>query len=200
MILVTGGARSGKSATAERLATGLAAGTVAQSAAAGGRVLYVASAEARDEEMARRIARHQARRPDHWGTLEAPREAIARLRAVEGHWDCVLFDCLTLYISNLLLGAEPPPAGEIAPGGAAPGTDLEDRLLTELGELARYLRTAWPRSVVVTNEVGSGIVPGDPLSRLFQDLQGMANQAFAREADEVYLCACGIPLRLKPSS
>jgi adenosylcobinamide kinase / adenosylcobinamide-phosphate guanylyltransferase len=129
-----------------------------------------------------------------------PREAIARLRAVEGRWDCLLFDCLTLYISNLLLGAEPPPAGEAAPGGAAPGTELEVRLLTELGELARYLHTVWPRSVVVTNEVGSGIVPGDPLSRLFQDLQGMANQAFAREADEVYLCACGIPLRLKPPS
>jgi adenosylcobinamide kinase / adenosylcobinamide-phosphate guanylyltransferase len=198
MILVTGGARSGKSATAERLATGLAAEWAARSApgspAPGGRVLYVASAEARDEEMARRIARHQARRPAHWGTLEAPSRAISRLQAAEGRWDCLLFDCLTLYISNLLLAAETPPAVE-----AAPGTELEDRLLTELGDLARYLRTAWPRSVVVTNEVGSGIVPGDPLSRLFQDLQGMANQAFARESDEVYLCACGIPLRLKPS-
>lgn len=217
MILVTGGARSGKSATAERLATGLAsewaAGSGAGRAAPAGRVLYVASAEARDEEMARRIARHQARRPAHWGTLEAPTGAVSRLRAAEGRWDCLLFDCLTLYISNRLLAAESPPAG--APGAAASGgggldapagpfqltpagSALEDRVLAELEELAQYLRKAWPRSVVVTNEVGSGIVPGHPLSRLFQDLQGMVNQAFAREADEVYLCVSGIPLRLKP--
>jgi adenosylcobinamide kinase/adenosylcobinamide-phosphate guanylyltransferase len=190
MILVTGGARSGKSTLAERLAAQMAA-------PCGGRVLYVASAEARDEEMTRRIARHQARRPTGWGTLEAPSGAAHRLREVEGRWDALLFDCLTLYLSNMLLAAvAPPPHGSTQLPAAL--ACLEERLLAQMEDLAQYLCEAWPRSVVVTNEVGSGVVPGDPLSRLFQDLQGRTNQLFAREAEEVYLCVSGLPLRLKP--
>jgi adenosylcobinamide kinase / adenosylcobinamide-phosphate guanylyltransferase len=199
VILVTGGARSGKSGLAERLATDLAA-------KAGGGVLYVASAEARDDEMRRRIERHQARRPATWGTLEAPFDAVPRLREHEGRWGALLFDCLTLYLSNLMF-AEAARAA-LGPGAEGGGfdpsqlpealVDLEATLLARMEALAGYLRSAWPQSVVVTNEVGSGIVPGDPLSRLFQDLQGRANQAFARDADEVYLCVSGLPLRLKP--
>ena len=92
MILVTGGTRSGKSTLAERLVTQL-----------GGRILYVATAEPGDDEMRLRIERHQAARPAEWGTLNAPRDVIAALRALEGEWDSILFDCLTLYTTNLLL-------------------------------------------------------------------------------------------------
>lgn len=176
MILVTGGTRSGKSSLAERLAQQF-----------GGRVLYVATAEPGDDEMRLRIERHQAARPPEWGTLNAPRDAIAALRAVEGQWDTILFDCLTLYATNLLLERE------------AESPDPEVVLAEDLHDLAEYLVAEWPRSVVVTNEVGSGIVPMDRLSRLFRDLQGRANQLFAAKADEVYFCVSGIPLKIKGS-
>lgn len=174
MILVTGGARSGKSTLAERLATGL-----------GGRVLYVATAEPGDDEMHLRIERHRTRRPSEWGTLDAPRDAVRRLEEVEGQWDTILFDCLTLYTTNLLLERE----------GESP--DPEVVLASEMQGLADYLARSWPQAVVVTNEVGTGIVPADRLSRLFRDLQGRVNQVFARTADEVYLCVSGIPLKIK---
>ena len=176
MILVTGGARSGKSTLAERLAADF-----------GGRVLYVATAEAGDAEMRLRIERHQIRRPPEWGTLTAPRDAVERLREVEEQWDTILFDCLTLYTTNLLLEKE------------AESPDPEVLLANDMRGLADYLAERWPRSVVVTNEVGTGIVPADPLSRLFRDLQGRVNQVFAHRADEVYLCVSGIPLKIKGS-
>jgi adenosylcobinamide kinase/adenosylcobinamide-phosphate guanylyltransferase len=174
MILVTGGTRSGKSSLAERLAL-----------EQGGRVLYVATAEPGDDEMRLRIERHQASRPPDWGTLNAPRDAITALRAVEGQWDTILFDCLTLYATNLLLERE------------AESPDPESVLAEDLNNLADYLVERWPRSIVVTNEVGSGIVPIHRLSRLFRDLQGRANQLFAARADEVYFCVSGIPLKIK---
>lgn len=174
MILVTGGTRSGKSNMAEQLAADF-----------GGRVLYVATAEPGDEEMQLRIQRHQAQRPPEWGTLNAPREAVALLREQEGRWDTVLFDCLTLYVTNLLLEQE------------ADVPDPEVALLDDLAELADYLAASWPRSIVVTNEVGSGIVPADRLSRLFRDLQGRANQLFAARAGEVFFCVSGIPVKVK---
>lgn len=174
MILVTGGTRSGKSTLAERLAADF-----------GGRVLYVATAEPGDDEMRLRIERHQAGRPPEWGTLTAPRDVVERLREVEGQWDTILFDCLTLYTTNLLLEKE------------AESPDPEVVLAYDMQGLADYLAERWPRSVVVTNEVGSGIVPAHRLSRLFRDLQGRVNQVFARKADEVYLCVSGIPLKIK---
>jgi adenosylcobinamide kinase/adenosylcobinamide-phosphate guanylyltransferase len=174
LILVTGGTRSGKSNLAEQLALEY-----------GGRILYVATAEPGDEEMRLRIERHQSQRPKEWGTLSAPRDGASLLLAQEGQWDTVLFDCLTLYVTNLLLEQE------------AETPDPEIALLEEMEKLADYLSTAWPRSVVVTNEVGSGIVPADRLSRLFRDLQGRVNQLFATKAQEVYFCVSGIPVRVK---
>lgn len=174
MILVTGGTRSGKSNLAEQLAGEM-----------GGRILYVATAEAGDEEMRQRIERHQAQRPKEWGTLTAPRNALDLLRRAEGEWDTLLFDCLTLYVTNLLLEQE------------ADSPDPEISLLADMRLLASYLAEAWPQAVVVTNEVGSGIVPGDRLSRLFRDLQGRVNQLFARTAQDVYFCVSGIPVKVK---
>ncbi|HZJ02661.1 MAG TPA: bifunctional adenosylcobinamide kinase/adenosylcobinamide-phosphate guanylyltransferase, partial [Thermoleophilia bacterium] len=129
MILVTGGTRSGKSSTAERLAGEL-----------GGRVLYVATAEARDEEMKLRIERHQADRPADWGTLDAPRDVVKLLREREGEWDTILFDCVTLYVTNLVLEHEPEYR------------DPEAILAEDMRELADYLAHNWPQSIVVTNE------------------------------------------------
>jgi adenosylcobinamide kinase/adenosylcobinamide-phosphate guanylyltransferase len=174
MILVTGGTRSGKSSTAERLAADM-----------GGRVLYVATAEPGDDEMRLRIERHQAARPADWGTLNAPRDAVEALRALEGQWDTILFDCLTLYATNLLLEYE------------ADSPDPEVILAEDMELLGDYLKEKWPNSVIVTNEVGSGIVPVHRLSRLFRDLQGRVNQLFARKADEVYFCVSGIPMKIK---
>lgn len=174
MILVTGGTRSGKSSLAERLAADM-----------GGRILYVATAEPGDDEMRLRIERHQAARPAEWGTLTAPRDAIAALRAVEGQWDTILFDCLTLYATNLLLEYE------------ADSPDPELILAEDMESLGDYLRERWPQSVIVTNEVGSGIVPVHRLSRIFRDLQGRVNQLFAQKADEVYLCISGVPMKIK---
>jgi adenosylcobinamide kinase/adenosylcobinamide-phosphate guanylyltransferase len=135
--------------------------------------------------MRQRIERHQAQRPKEWGTLTAPRDAIHCLRELEGQWDTVLFDCLTLYVTNLLLEQE------------ADSPDPEIALLEDMELVADYLVETWPQAVIVTNEVGSGIVPADRLSRLFRDLQGRVNQLFARKAQDVYFCVSGIPVKVK---
>lgn len=182
LVLVTGGARSGKSAFAERLAI-----------ERGGLVLYVATALPIDAEMAERIARHRADRSAAWTTVEAPTgvaEAVSA--ALAGHRTVVLED-LTILLSNLIVGPEHRIPVE-------PVVDLplwERRIEDELAALfAAYPR--WPADlVVVTNEVGMGLVPDNPLGRAFRDLLGRANQQVAARADEVYLLVAGIPLRIK---
>jgi len=182
LILITGGARSGKSRMAERLAS-----------EAGGRVLCVATAEDSDTEMSARIAHHQARRPSEWGTLEVPCDVVPALREEEGGWDTLIVDCLTLWITNLLFAFSPG----VHDAETLPEHDAEALPAERVEELAAYLAASWPQAIVVTNEVGSGIVPADPTARLFRDIQGRANQRFAAHADEVYLCVSGIPLRVK---
>ncbi len=164
LILITGGARSGKSRFAEKLA------------AAFENVVYIATAQAFDDEMRDRIEKHRERRPPTWKTIEAPFDAHREIEKIQA--DCVLFDCLTVYLSNFLLRNE----------GSA--DEYFDRLL----EAARKFKGT---AIFVTNEVGSGIVPMNELARKFRDLQGLTNQKFAATADEVYICACGLPLRLK---
>jgi adenosylcobinamide kinase/adenosylcobinamide-phosphate guanylyltransferase len=184
LVLVLGGARSGKSTFAERLA--------AERAGAAG-VLYVATAEALDDEMAARIARHRAARPDAWRTLEEPRDIgpaveLALARAVA---DVVLVDCLTLWVSNLLLA-----------GGdetALPTEEQADaRIRAAVEPLLRAHRRGRATTIMVSNEVGMGLVPPYPLGRLYRDLLGRINAWVAREADEVYLLVAGLPLRIKP--
>ncbi|HEY8489423.1 MAG TPA: bifunctional adenosylcobinamide kinase/adenosylcobinamide-phosphate guanylyltransferase [Dehalococcoidia bacterium] len=180
LVLVTGGARSGKSALAERLAARL-----------GGAVLYVATAEAGDAEMADRIRRHRERRPPSWRTLEAPRAVVAALAAAPPA-DVVLLDCLSLWVSNLLL-ERVPWEGEIPPAEASAAAAAVEAGVRGL--------LAWGRSsgawlIVVSNEVGSGIVPAAPLARLYRDVLGAANQAIAAEADRVYYCVAGRVLDL----
>ncbi len=166
-VFIGGGARSGKSALAQRMAE-----------AAGARRVFVATAQAFDAEMRARIARHQAERAGGFTTIEAPLALPAALAALPA-CDVVLIDCLTLWISNLLLADEP---------------DIQARLTALLAAIA-----AAPCDVLlVSNEVGQGIVPDNALARRFRDETGWAHQRLAAAADEVYYGALGMMLRLKP--
>ncbi|QYJ16852.1 Bifunctional adenosylcobalamin biosynthesis protein CobU [Rubrobacter xylanophilus DSM 9941] len=181
LVFVTGGARSGKSRHAETLAAGL-----------GDRVLYVATAEAADDEMRRRIEEHQRRRPHSWETLEARRSVGKRLRALDGAPEVVLLDCLSLLVSNALLD-------EAARRGEGPG--LEDAAARAVGEelsdLLNWYGEAGRHLVVVSNEVGWGVVPPSRLGRIYRDLLGNANQQIAARADRVVLMVAGLPLEVK---
>lgn len=168
LVLITGGARSGKTGVALRRLRELQPQPP---------WAYVATGEAGDEEMAARIARHRAERGEGWQTLELPR---APASAFSTNVRAFLLDCLTLWLSNRLLD------------GAS-----DDEILDEARALADAARTCGAPVVMVTNEVGGGIVPETPLGRRFRDLAGWVNQLVAAAADEVLLVACGLPLRLK---
>ncbi|HEX7713874.1 MAG TPA: bifunctional adenosylcobinamide kinase/adenosylcobinamide-phosphate guanylyltransferase [Bacillota bacterium] len=174
-ILISGGVRSGKSRFAEGLALRL-----------GGRVIYLATATAGDAEMAERIARHQARRPQDWMTVEEPLHPEEVIRNYSKGYT-ILLDCLTLFLSNLYF--------ELQPGAAE--SELSQLVLERFTELAQAVAVSRANLVLVTNEVGWGIVPDNPLARSFRDLSGLANQEIARVCDQVYLVVTGIPLRIK---
>jgi adenosylcobinamide kinase/adenosylcobinamide-phosphate guanylyltransferase len=166
LTLVLGGARSGKSRYAEGLIVALRPPW-----------LYVATAEAGDEEMAARISAHRARRGLDWQTVEAPRNLVAALQ--KAGTTPVLVDCLTLWLANLMLA--------------------EIHIEAETANLERALAAAAAPVILVANEVGSGIVPDHPLGRKFRDLQGTLNQRLAACADRVVLMVAGLPLALKGS-
>lgn len=160
--LVTGGARSGKSALAERL---VARHDLPR--------IYIATAESRDDEMSERIAQHQSRRGESWITVEEPVALDRALRETDGR-GVRLVDCLTLWLANRMDSA-----------------DIEGLVLT--------LRQQRMPVVLVTNELGQGIVPGNEMARRFRDRHGWMNQAVAGVADEVWMSVSGQPLRLKPA-
>jgi adenosylcobinamide kinase / adenosylcobinamide-phosphate guanylyltransferase len=171
LTLITGGSRSGKSTHAIARAT-------ADATAA--RRYFIATAEALDDEMRARIAHHQATRPPGFVTVEAPLELEAAIAALESSADVAVLDCLTLWVSNLI------------------GAVLDDTaILARADSLTAALRGASFQIIVVTDEVGWGIVPDHPIARRFRDLLGWTNQKVAQVADEVLLMAAGYPLRLK---
>jgi adenosylcobinamide kinase/adenosylcobinamide-phosphate guanylyltransferase len=178
--LILGGARSGKSLLAEKRA-----------AESGLRVLYLATAEARDGEMARRIAHHRERRPAEWGCAEETLHLAARLHELAAPDTCVLVDCLTLWLSNLLFAGQAARQAEAGEPVSCPLFDNETAALIEL------LPQLPGRIILVSNEVGWGIVPMHPISRLFADEQGRLNQQVAAACDQVTLVAAGLPLSLK---
>lgn len=176
IILVTGGARSGKSRFAEQYV-----------ARVGQHIGYIATAEVYDDEMAFRVKLHRQRRPAEWKTYEAPLDAHVALREAGRECDAVLFDCLTLYMSNIICSLD-----SIA--DSHQNYSLAKEKLDALIDQAKANRGT---TVFVTNEVGSGIVPGDHLSREYRDVAGIANQWMARAADEVYLVVCGLAVNVK---
>ena len=164
-ILVTGGARSGKCAIAERLTLEL-----------GGNPVYIATAEAGDAEMAARIALHRDRRGSNWTTREAPLHLAEALYATDGAGPR-LVDCLTLWLSNLMLA----------------GGDWQQASQS----LAAAIPSQSAPVVFVTNEVGAGIVPENALARAYRDAAGLLNQSVAAVSQEVYLAVAGIPVKVK---
>ena len=172
LILILGGARSGKSTLAERMAR------------RGRRVLFVATAEARDQDMKSRIAAHRERRPASWDTLEEPVDLVAALRPVVDGYDTVLLDCLTLWVSNLLLERQ---------DRSGSGSRIQDSA-RDLMDLIEETPATW---ILVSNEVGQGIVPSSALGRAYRDALGRVNQVAASRADKVYLMTAGLALELK---
>jgi adenosylcobinamide kinase / adenosylcobinamide-phosphate guanylyltransferase len=166
--LILGGAKSGKSTYAEKLAAVYPAPR-----------LYVATAEVLDEEMVDRVQAHQKRRMHSWETIECPLELVKTLGALQGRKQAVLVDCLTLWLTNLLLqSSEDPPEAVVV-------------------DLAVCIKAVDYPLFLVSNEVGGGIVPDNALARRFRDLAGNANQQIAAACSAVTLVVAGLPLRLK---
>ncbi|MFC1956120.1 bifunctional adenosylcobinamide kinase/adenosylcobinamide-phosphate guanylyltransferase [Chloroflexota bacterium] len=178
---MTGGARSGKSSFAQELAL-----------KSSEPVLFVATATADDEEMRLRIEKHQRARPVSWKTLEAAshigRQILQRIDKTQ----TVIIDCITLLLNNIFMQYFPDTEGQLD----APL--IERETITELDELIDCINSVDADFIIVTNEVGLGIVPADRMSRLYRDLLGNANQMLAQHADKVYLMVAGMPLLLKP--
>lgn len=164
-LLVLGGARSGKSQYAENWA-----------ASYGGRLAYIATAQALDEEMEHRIARHRLDRGEGWQTVEAPLDLARAIAQTARHADAVLVDCLTLWLSNWMLAGKAPPVEELCESVAACPCPI----------------------ALVANEVGMGIVPDNALARQFRDEAGRLNRKMAVAAGRVVMTVAGLPLQLKP--
>jgi adenosylcobinamide kinase / adenosylcobinamide-phosphate guanylyltransferase len=167
-LFVIGGARSGKSRYA------------VERSSAEGRIAFVATAEALDADMTRRIARHRAERPSHWTTIEVPLELVSRLGKLEGTCDAFIVDCLTLWVANRLLRG-----------------DRDETILDEADALARLIGRRQSSFIVVSNEVGEGVHPETAAGLRFRDLLGGVNQRVAAVCDTVVLMVAGIPLTIK---
>ena len=173
---MTGGARSGKSDFAERLALKFG----------GGRAAYIATAQIFDDEMNFRVKLHRERRGDAWTTFEAPTAAHEKISAAGKNFGAILFDCVTIYVSNFLCAAN---------------LDDEPKLYGELRGLIQRLidaaKTSDAVTIFVSNEVGAGIVPENKLARRFRDLAGLANQMLAAQSDKVFLTVAGLAVDVK---
>lgn len=188
LILVLGGVRSGKSTYAEEKAREIG----------GDDVLYVATAQAGDDEMHLRVEQHRSSRPDPWHTIEAPQDVGSTIRQVTGDRQAILVDCLTFLVANRLLavsGPEEDPFGD--PSSDPFDETIEAGVLEEVEDLAFCAQEINGSMIVVSNEVGMGVVPAYDLGRAYRDLLGWANQQLAKYADEVYLLVAGIPMRIK---
>jgi len=166
---ITGGARSGKSAFAETLANDNA-----------GKRAYIATAQALDAEMAAKIEKHRQNRGTAWDTFEEPLAVSELLRKLSNTYDFVLLDCITLWLSNVMAHS-----------------DGDDAVISRTNELVGAIKDFGGTCIVVSNEVGLGIVPDNLLARRFRDFAGMLNQKIAQAADDVYFTAAGIPVKIK---
>ncbi len=170
LTLILGGARSGKSSFAVWLAKKY------------NNVAYVATAQALDDEMRERIEQHKRQRPASWHVIESPRDVAMTVEGLRA--DLILIDCLTLHVTNMLLDDNKKEA-------------KEEYITNEIEALCGAAKNSAADVIMVSNEVGLGIVPADPVSRSFRDIAGKTNQIAASQADEVYLITAGIPQKLK---
>ncbi len=190
LVLITGGVRSGKSSFAEKLAE--------QSRK---KVVYLATARVEDDEMRERVARHQSRRSENVRTIEEPLEPHLVLEREDSDDTLILIDCLTLLLSNRIL------VDLDLHGAVRQGEDIfaDEKLMEAAGErtldyvklFTEVISCCSADVLVVTNEVGMGVVPNYPLARVFRDLSGRANQVLAAQAEQVWMVVCGIPQRFK---
>ncbi len=176
LTLILGGARSGKSHYAEKLA-----------AESGSGVLYVATAQAWDEEMRQRIERHKEERPSSWQTLEAPLNTGQAIAELAGNSEVILLDCLTMLASNIIAPMPEPINAQLA----------EAQLQAEIDSLLTAYESSSAHWIIVTNEVGLGLVPPYPLGRVYRDALGRANQRLATVADSVLFMVAGLPMTVK---
>lgn len=176
IILVTGGARSGKSSFAERYAHSLS-----------GKVAYIATAQIHDAEMQERVDLHRRRRPDNWITIEAPYASQETISKAASCADVILFDCLTLFTSNWMLAANIPDGFQ----------SRADYIVSQVEAILETIRSTAVTIIFVTNEVGLGIVPDNALAREFRDTAGLVNQLVASYAAETYLVVSGLAVELK---
>ncbi|MEK7699712.1 MAG: bifunctional adenosylcobinamide kinase/adenosylcobinamide-phosphate guanylyltransferase [Planctomycetota bacterium] len=214
--LVLGGARSGKSVFAEDLAKKFH------------NVVYIATAEVKDDEMRERVRAHRTRRPHHWKTIESPFQVDRAVADLNGKADIVFIDCITLYITNMLLyeeitmssastqESETPqneeegmsPSSHFSKADAVEDSDSDDKqhlllenrqrhILTRIEKLSQACRESSADVIIVSNEVGLGIVPDNALTRSFMDIAGLSNQLLADDADEVYFTIAGIAQKIK---
>ncbi|TDX52994.1 bifunctional adenosylcobinamide kinase/adenosylcobinamide-phosphate guanylyltransferase [Orenia marismortui] len=182
LILVLGGARSGKSSFAEEIVTKL-----------GGKdVTYIATSESRDQEMVDRIEKHRKSRPQEWTTIEEVKN-IAQVLDRVNKGSVVLLDCLTLLISNLLLQGEDLAEDEYDFNGQG----REEEIIQEIEEIIAKVEEKNLILVIVSNELGQGLVPTYKLGRVYRDIVGRANQLLANSANEVYITYAGLPIEIK---
>jgi adenosylcobinamide kinase/adenosylcobinamide-phosphate guanylyltransferase len=170
LTLILGGARSGKSRFA-----------MEHGKKSGASKYYIATAQALDPEMARRIEMHRGERSSDWTTLEEPIQLAEALQSVEGKADLAVIDCLTLWLSNLLIAMESD----------------EKKVMDRIDQLVTVMTRLDLSVIAVSNEVGLGIIPADPLSRLFRDLAGVLHQRLARVSHEVYWMTAGLAVQIK---
>ncbi len=182
-ILITGGARSGKSTHAEKLAKEL-----------GGKVLYIATSIPFDEEMKSRVKKHRESRPSEWDTYEGFRGLSHVITEKGGQYKGILLDCVTVMITNLLLEY---PGIDYDNACYEDFAKAEEAIKKEIEELLESVSKSEATVIMVTNELGSGIVPENLLGRVFRDIAGRMNQYIAERCDEVLLTVCGLPLKLK---
>ncbi len=182
-ILIIGGARSGKSRYAQELAL-----------KSGKPVLFVATAVAGDEEMRQRIEEHRRSRPAGWSTLEVTTQVGNQIAKKIGGAQVVIVDCITLLVSNILGQYDIDQAGEHINAHL-----IEKRVVSEINGLLKCVEQLDASFIIVTNEVGEGLVPANKMGRLYRDLLGRANQLLAERVDEVYLMVAGLPIKIKPS-
>lgn len=188
MTLILGGARSGKSTFAEMRAKELG----------GDSVLYVATSETKDDEMVERVKKHRSERPSAWGTVEAPRNVAQAIREGRSEEKIILLDCMTFLVANHLMDAAAPEDDPFDDPSSDPfDAKIEAEVVAEVEALVKYVQEADVKLLVVSNEVGLGVVPPYELGRAYRDILGRANQILARHADEVQLLVAGIPMKVK---